>query len=167
MGRFDLNCTVILKRRSPSCVYFLILISMFLSLFCVPFVNAFSPKSGTPLFNRSHPRLHLTQEVIPGLRQVIPQSCKAEYQKYVNWAASASDEDQYNVIDGNGHDILRAFMVHQAFIAVLGQVAGISYPISLQTYADRAIARLINRLNRLLTKQETRRPWKKQSLIRL
>ena len=26
---------------------------------------------------------------------------------------------------------------------------------------------LINRLNRLLTKQDTRRPWKKQSLIRL
>ncbi len=108
---------------------------------------AFTPKPNSPLAKHEHPRMHITVETLPKWRSVISQQYRQEFQDYVNWANSMSDNDSYNILSEAGHDPLRAVMVHQAFIAALGQVDGISYPISLDQYASRAINSLIRRLN--------------------
>ena len=113
----------------------------------LPSAYGFTPQPGSPLASRSHPRLHITENTLPGLRQAIAQHYKNEFQQYVNWAANTSEQVKGNGISEAGHDPLRALMVHQAFIAALGQVPGISYPISLEEYANRAINRLISRLD--------------------
>lgn len=116
-------------------------------LFLTQSVWSFDPKPGTPLANKEHPRLHITQETIPELRQLISVHFRDEFQDYVNWAHSTSDGLDENIIYEAGHDPLRALMVHQAFIAALGQVPGISYPASLERFAERASNTLIARLN--------------------
>jgi len=108
---------------------------------------AYTPKAGSALANHEHPRLHVTPQTRAALNNALAQHFSSEYQSYVNWANSTSDGDQYNVLYESGHDPLRALMVHQAFIAMIGEVSGISYPISLESYASRAINRLISRLN--------------------
>ncbi|WP_456405963.1 hypothetical protein [Caldithrix abyssi] len=110
-------------------------------------VLAFTPKADSPLAKREHPRLHITVDKLAFWRQTLSQQYRSEFQDYVNWAAEMSDNDDYNILSEAGHDPLRAVMVHQAFIAAIGQVDGISYPISLAKYAERAINSLIRRLN--------------------
>jgi len=110
-------------------------------------ILAFTPKSGSPLAKHEHPRMHITVDKLPFWRQTLSTSYREEYQDYVDWAAEMSDNDDYNVVDEAGHDPLRAVMVHQAFIAAIGKVDGISYPIPLEKYAERAINSLIRRLN--------------------
>ena len=109
---------------------------------------AINPKDGSPLKNGTHPRMHITQDNIPEIRQTIQTYFFDKFQAYVNWAASADDNDDTNILSEAGHDPTRALMLHQAFIAALGTVPGISYPVSLDTYASRAINSLIRRLNR-------------------
>ncbi len=110
-------------------------------------VFAINPKDGSPLKNGTHPRMHITQDNIPEIRQTIQSYFHDKFQAYVNWASSASDNDDTNILNEAGHDPTRALMVHQAFIAALGTVPGINYPISLDKYAERAINSLIRRLN--------------------
>ncbi len=107
----------------------------------------FTPQPNSPLAKHEHPRMHITVETVPHWRTVLAEKYRSEYQEYVNWAADMSDNDSYNVLNAAGHDPLRAVMVHQAFIAAIGQVSGISYPISIERYAERAINSLIRRLN--------------------
>ncbi len=109
--------------------------------------QTFSPTAGTPVGDGLHPRLLITQGNLPGLRTALSGYLWNHYQDYVNWASSSNDNDKTNILYEAGHDPLRALMLHQAFIAAVGQVNGISYPISLQKYASRAIAHLIARLN--------------------
>ncbi|HHM02255.1 MAG TPA: hypothetical protein ENJ15_04525 [Caldithrix abyssi] len=121
---------------------------LFIVLFCLTApLMALDPKTGSPLQKGVHPRLYLTEETIPEIRQVIGDNFRSNFQQYVNWAANANDNDSYNILHEAGHDPTRALMIHQAFIAALGQVPGISYPISFEDYARRAINRLISRLN--------------------
>ena len=115
-------------------------------LFFITAGQAYTPKTGSPLAKHSHPRLLITQDMLPELKTILATHFKTEFQAYVNWAASADINDDTNVIDEAGHDPLRALMVHQAFIAAVGTVSGINYPISLSSFAKKAIDRLINRL---------------------
>jgi len=108
---------------------------------------AFTPRPGSPLALHQHPRLHITQSTIPHFREVLSRDFIQEYQTYVNWAFAADDNDSHNILSEAGHDPLRALMVHQAFIAAIGQVDGIGYPGTLQDLAQRAINSLIRRLN--------------------
>jgi len=107
----------------------------------------FTPQPDSPLAKHEHPRMHITVETIPHWRTVLSEKYRSEYQEYVNWAADMSDDDSYNILNAAGHDPLRALMVHQAFIAAIGQVSGIDYPIPIERYAERAINSLIRRLN--------------------
>jgi hypothetical protein len=116
------------------------------SLIALTPLFALDPKEGSPLKNGTHPRLHLTENTIPEIRSIIQNSFQAKYQDYVNWASSANDNEDTNILFEAGHDPTRALMLHQAFIAALGTVSGISYPISLDKYAERAINSLIRRL---------------------
>lgn len=111
-------------------------------------VLAYTPKAGTPLAKHEHPRLLITVETIPALRDVLAQHYKQEFQEYVNWAANpASGDLDNNILNEAGHDPIRSVMLHQAFVSALGQVSGISYPITMDAYAGKAITALINRLN--------------------
>jgi hypothetical protein len=130
-----------IQKILPNCIklctlYFFLFLS---TAYC------FSPQPGSPLSKRVHPRLHLTQQTILDLRELISDHYSEKYQAYINWAASSGSDK--GGISGTGHDVLRAVVVHQAFIAALGRVDGITYPISIQTYADRAIKQLIDHLN--------------------
>ena len=116
------------------------------SAFFVPLAWGFTPQPNSPLAKHEHPRMHITVETIPHWRSVLADHYKSEYQEYVNWAADMSDNDSYNILSAAGHDPLRAVMVHQAFIAAIGVVQGISYPIQIKKYAERAINSLTRRL---------------------
>ncbi len=109
-------------------------------------IYAFTPQPGSPMAEGIHPRLHLTPDRIPDIQQTIAMDYFDAYQEYVNWAANMNDDDEYNILSEAGHDPLRAHMLHQAFIAAIGRVPGISYPLSLDQYARRAIDRLLERL---------------------
>jgi hypothetical protein len=109
-------------------------------------VDAYTPISGSPMAEGTHPRLLITQDTIPGLRNTIARYHSDKYQKYVNWAASEDPNDKHNVLDETGHDLVRALMVNQAFIYTLGNVPGISYPVSPDQFARRAIDSLKKRL---------------------
>jgi len=112
----------------------------------VPMAFAYTPKAGSPLANRVHPRLLITPNSIPALRNAIATHYKSEFQDYVNWAAAPKVSDDSQIGEA-GHDPLRSTIVHQAFIYALGQVPGISYPISTDAYARLAIDKLISNLN--------------------
>jgi len=124
-----------------------ILLLFIFSCFLYQPLFAINPKDGSPLKNGTHPRLHLTQDNIPEIRQTIQTYFYDKYQAYVDWAANTSDNDAANILSEAGHGPTRALMVHQAFIAAIGTVPGIRYPISLDNYAKRAINSLIRRLN--------------------
>jgi len=135
------------NRFSNSILVLNLLLIIFFQVFLLSSVFAFTPQPGSPLANGSHPRLHITQESIPGIRNALANYYQAEFQEYVNWAAATDDNNKNNVISGARHDLIRALMVHQAFIAAIGIVPNINYPIPLETYARRAINRLLDQLN--------------------
>ncbi len=121
----------------------------FFTLLCLIVIGqtwAFTPRPGSPMALHQHPRLHITQSTIPHFREVISAQFLDKYQEYVDWAFSGDDNDSHNILNEAGHDPLRALMVHQALIAAIGQVEGISYPGSLDDLAQRAINSLIRRL---------------------
>jgi FlgD Ig-like domain len=111
-------------------------------------VKAFDPQPGTPLANHEHPRLHITSSRINDVRQKISTYYFNEYQDYVNYFANQGVNSENNNIDitYNTH-IFDAAMVHHAFIAAIGPVPGINYPITLDQFARRAIDALTNGLN--------------------
>jgi len=115
-------------------------------IICAQMALSFTPKPNSPLAKGEHPRMHITQSTLPMWRSVLAQYYTDKFQEYVDWAASMSDNDSYNILSEAGHDPLRAVMVHQAFIAALGKVEGIIYPIPIEEYARRAINSLIRRL---------------------
>ncbi len=121
--------------------------ALLVSLILSSLLLAVDPVVNSPLDKGTHPRLHITQDNIPEFKNAIATHYGFEFQQYVNWAASAPDNDDYNILSEAGHDPLRALMVHQAFIAALGPVQGISYPLSMEQYAARAINRLMSRLD--------------------
>ncbi len=111
--------------------------------------EAFTPKAGSPMANRSHPRLHFTEANLPTVRTAIATHYRPQFQEYVNWAATPPSEDaQYDNLYETGHDPFRAAQLHQAFIGMLGVVPGVSYPISPSAFSRKAINRLLFCLNR-------------------
>lgn len=108
---------------------------------------AFTPRPNSPLALHQHPRMHITQATIPQFKQILATDFYDKYQEYVDWAFSEDDNNKYNVINEAAHDPLRAVMIHQAFIAAVGEVPGIRYPGTLDDLAQRAINSLIRRLN--------------------
>lgn len=123
----------------------IIFISINLILIFIINGNAFTPQPGSPMAQGVHPRLHITADDLAQIRSSIAANYLSQYQAYVNWAANA-DTTVGNDINDARHAPLRAVMVNQAFIAAIGQVPGINYPISLQEFANRAIGRLKSRL---------------------
>ena len=107
---------------------------------------AYTPAPQSPMARRLHPRLHITPDTLPALRTAIAMHYTDRFQRYVNWVATEADTNKYNGISGSAHNLIRALMVHQAFISVLGPVPGISYPISLDQFARKAIDRLLSQL---------------------
>ncbi|GAB4333051.1 MAG: hypothetical protein Kow0037_11160 [Calditrichia bacterium] len=120
-----------------------ILLTIILTIVIAVAGHAYTPQPGTPLANHEHPRLHITQALIPEMRQIIASEYAAKFQAYVNWAASQGVNSEDNNIDiVRGSRIFEPAMVNHAFIAALGQVPGINYPITLDEFAQRAISRL-------------------------
>ena len=123
-------------------------------IFCLALLVAlpawgFTPKSGSPMARRLHPRLHLTPDNIPNYRQSISTHYRQQFQDYVNWVVEEDVLKKYagdNVINQAAHQLIRALMVHQAFIAALGQVPGITYPYNMNVFARKAVDRLISQL---------------------
>jgi hypothetical protein len=98
---------------------------------------------------RLHPRLHITPATLPALRTAIATHYAERFQKYVDWVVTegnTNEDNKYNTISEAGHNLIRALMVHQAFISVLGPVPGIKYPTSLDQLARQAITRLLSQL---------------------
>ncbi|RMH61992.1 MAG: hypothetical protein D6677_10885, partial [Calditrichaeota bacterium] len=125
----------------------IIRIVLVLMLFGLNTVRALDPKDGSPLKRGVHPHMYLNDQTIPDIKRFIEQNFLSEFQEYVDFANNTSDNDSYNILSEAGHDPTRAVMIHQAFIAALGTVDGINYPISLEQYASRAINSLIRRLD--------------------
>ncbi len=94
-----------------------------------------------------HPRIHVTASTLPTLREALSTHYADRYQEYVDWAAAMDDADDNNVLGEAAHDPLRALMVHQAFISLVGEIPGVTLPISPEMYARRAIDRLKARLD--------------------
>jgi hypothetical protein len=106
------------------------------------------PQPGSPMARRVHPRLHLTPENLPLVREKLssPQY-RTQYQEYVNWAAAGNDSAASNVLPGaNEYSYLEPLMIQQAYIAAVGTVPGITYPIPIEQFARRAIDRYLQRL---------------------
>ena len=112
-------------------------------------VWAYTPIPQSPMAQRVHPRLHLTPETIPALRNAIAAHYAARFQSYVDWTITetiTNEQDKFNIISDAAHNLLRALMVHQAFISVLGPVPGIQYMMSPEQLGRRAIHRLLAQL---------------------
>lgn len=107
----------------------------------------YTPPEGSPLANHEHPRLHITLSKLDTLRQQISAHYFNEFQDYVNYFATQGVNSKDNNIDiiHNTH-IFKPAMVHHAFIATLGSIPGINYPITLDQFARRAIDALTNAL---------------------
>lgn len=116
------------------------------ALFTQQPTEAYSPTPGTPLATHSHPRLHITQQSIPALQQAIAAKYKNEYQAFVNWAWNTADSDKGNSISVTGHEIISPLVVNQAFVYAVGPVPGITYPVPLTKYANRAKSILLSQL---------------------
>jgi hypothetical protein len=111
---------------------------------------AYTPPSQSPMARRLHPRLHITPDTLPALRTAIATHYADQFQTYVNWVAAegnTNEDAKFNRISDADHSLIRALMVHQAFISVLGPVPGITYPISLEEFARKAITRLLSQLH--------------------
>lgn len=106
----------------------------------------FKPQPSSPMAHKSHPRMLFTDTTLPALRQAIGQHYAREFQNYVNWASTDDQNEDRNSISNARHNPIRGLLVHQAFIAALGRVDGISYPIPLEEYARRSYQHLLNRL---------------------
>ncbi|GEM_PF-2415503 len=126
---------------------FLLITASVLVLLSTQLAEAYTPLPGSPLANRSHPRLLITQASIPTLRAAIAADSgyASKFQEYVNWAANPGDAN--GGITEVQHDPLRSYIIHQAFIYALGNVPGISYPISTSAFARLAIDNLLSSLN--------------------
>ena len=72
------------KELSVKNLIYLIFFLIFSPILQLQFAYAFSPQSDSPLANHSHPRLHITQQIIPTLKQTIAQHYKNKYQQYVH-----------------------------------------------------------------------------------
>jgi len=105
---------------------------------------AYTPLPGTPLADRSHPRLLITQASIPELRSAIAADYSDKFQEYVDWAQNPGGAN--GGITEVQHDPLRSYIVHQAFIYAMGTIPGISYPISPDAFGRLAIDNLLNDL---------------------
>ena len=96
-----------------------------------------------------HPRLHITPDTLPALRTAIATHYADRFQRYVNWVVKegkTNGDNKFNTISHADHNLIRALMVHQAFISVLGPVPGIHYPIGREQLARQAIDRLLSQL---------------------
>lgn len=113
-------------------------------LFTTHFAAAYTPLPGSPLANRSHPRLLITQASIPTLRTAIAANYADKFQEYVDWAANPGTSK--GGIGEVQHDPLRSYIVHQAFIYAMRTVPAISYPISPDAFGRLAIANLLKSL---------------------
>lgn len=116
-------------------------------LFTAHFAVAYTPLPGSPLANRSHPRLLITQDSIPALRSAIAADSDYanKFQQYVNWAAAPNSGDKGGISETQ-HDPLRSYIVHQAFIYAMGTMPAISYPISPDDFGRLAINNLLKDL---------------------
>jgi hypothetical protein len=125
---------------------------LMLTLFIVgmfPQAWAYTPAPQSPMAQRLHPRLHITPDTLPALRTAIATHYAGKFQRYVDWVVTGgntNEDNSYNTISEAGHNLIRALMVHQAFISVLGPVPGIKYPASLDQLARKAINRLLSQL---------------------
>jgi len=124
--------------------HFLFFSVLVIFLSTVHFAFAYTPLSGSPLDNRSHPRLLITQASIPALRSAIAANYADKFQEYVDWAQSPGGAN--GGITEVQHDPLRSYIVHQAFIYAMGTMPGISYPISPDAFGRLAINNLLNDL---------------------
>jgi hypothetical protein len=112
------------------------------------FAHEVIPQPGSPLARRVHPRLHITPDTIPVVREMLstPQY-RDKYQEYVNGTAAGNDNDKSNILPGaNEFAYLEPLMIQQAYIAAIGTVPGIVYPIPIEQFARRAIDRYLQRL---------------------
>ena len=64
-------------------------------------VWAYTPIPQSPMAQRVHPRLHLTPETIPALRNAIAAHYVARFQSYVDWTITETirnEQDKFNII---------------------------------------------------------------------
>jgi len=89
-----------------------------------------SPSIGVTI-RPDHPRLHITQETLPYLREKIKNYYLSEYQRFVSWVDADFDKDE----------VWYAGLMadYFAFIYLLGPIEGVSYQHNLSEYKQRAI----------------------------
>jgi len=127
-------------------VQFLLGVASFLAMALGMPAHALTPQPGSPLDNRTHPRLHITQATLPALRNAINTSYQSEYREYILDVLAEGDADSSNILGSTGHDILRATMVHQAFIGLVGNIPSGTTNLTPNDFSQMAITKLLQRL---------------------
>jgi len=96
------------------------------------------PPAGSPLARKTHPRLYLTAEDLPGLRQRILTYYQAEFQNYVNALDEAFDKSPASKAD----NMLFMDSENYAFLYLIdpSQMPGIRFGHSREQYGRKAIA---------------------------
>lgn len=98
--------------------------------------EAHDPPAGSPLANREHPRLWMTQASLSGLRTKIATTRLTDYADFVYQV----DKD-FTMPDGEVGSEYHA--VRAAFLYVIGPIPGVSYARPMGDYLSQAKARLL------------------------
>ena len=132
------------KRISKNEILFFLGLFLFIMI-CIPGALAFTPEPGSPMARYEHPRLHITPETLPQLREIIKSNYAVEYQAYIN-DITANKSNGKNFLGTPSDEVLRALFLQQAFIGVLN-ISGFSYTITPDQFLRLAINYLIYEFN--------------------
>ena len=114
--------------------------------------SSWAPPAGSPLARREHPRLLLTRDSLPGIRQKLGGPFRTEYQEFVRFVSDSAFEDSKRGRKQGASEDLRNI----AFIHVVGPVPGIDYGgRSREAYLARARELLAGELGRSRRKNDT------------
>ena len=99
--------------------------------------QSYSPPAGSPLAEKIHPRLFLTVEKLPVLRQRILTHCSSEFQKYVQILDSHFDDD----VSPKLANFLFMGCKNYAFLYLLdpAQMSSIQFSHTREQYGRKAI----------------------------
>ena len=90
---------------------------------------SFSPSPDSPMGRGEHPRLHITQQNIGEIRNVISTQYQSEYQTYINEVILREDDSKYTFGDSDAsHNVFRAAATSMAFVGLMNLTQGFSYP---------------------------------------
>src|SRR3989344_3296580 len=101
-----------------------------------------APYNASPACKGEHPRLHITKDTLPQIKQKIQTYYMKEYQEYVSWADSVFDKG------GAPDDIYHQFnaeLTAFAFIGLMGDIPGITYQHTPAQFTQKSIQVLLDK----------------------